>query len=168
MTTNAAWFLLQTKSRDELRAEENLNNQNITTFCPQIAVEKIVRGKRKIVDEVLFPGYIFVQLDASSPSFTSIRSTRGVAKFVAFGSEPSPVPDELITLIQQRIEQIGDDESENLAYKPGEKLEIIEGAFKGMEAIFTEPDGDRRAIVLVTVMSQLVPTSISNHHLKKH
>lgn len=161
------WYLLQTKARDELRAKENLENQSITTFCPQIDLEKIVRGKRKAVTEVLFPGYIFIQVNEQSPSFTTIRSTRGVAKFVSFGGEPSPVPNELIELIQQRITNNDMDEPNKNVPQKGDKLEITEGPFKGLEAIFTQPDGDMRAIVLVTVMSQLVPTSIANQHLKK-
>jgi transcriptional antiterminator RfaH len=166
MTANSAWFLLQTKAREEQRAIDNLNQQQITTFCPEITVEKIVRGKRKTQKEVLFPGYIFVRLDAQSPSFTTIRSTRGVAKFVTFGHEPSRVPDTLIDIIQQRIADQDCQESAKPAPKPGDLLEITEGAFKGMDAIFSEPDGDARAIVLVTIMHQLVPTSIANQHLK--
>ena len=60
------WFLLQTKSREELRAVENLARQEVETFCPMIRVEKIARGKIIEAVEVLFPGYLFVQLGESS------------------------------------------------------------------------------------------------------
>ncbi|MBT6423236.1 MAG: transcription/translation regulatory transformer protein RfaH, partial [Porticoccaceae bacterium] len=40
------WFLLQTKSREELRAADNLARQEVESFCPMIRVEKIARGKR--------------------------------------------------------------------------------------------------------------------------
>lgn len=166
MSDTAQWYLLQTKSRDEQRALENLHNQGVTTYCPMIDVVKIVRGKRQSVNEVLFPGYIFVQLNEQSPSFTSIRSTRGVAKFVSFGNTPCVVPTELIRFIQQQCETELEDTSKN-APKTGDKVEITEGAFKGLHAIFSQPDGDMRAIVLVTVMSQQVPVSMGNQHIKK-
>ena len=166
MSDNAQWYLLQTKARDELRALENLHNQGIKTYCPMFEVSKIVRGKRQQLTEVLFPGYIFVQLDEQSPSFTTIRSTRGVAKFVSFGSTPSVVPDELIALIQQQCDA-DDSEVINNAPSRGDIVEITEGAFKGLQAVFSQPDGAMRAIVLVTVMSQQVPVSIGNRDINK-
>ena len=41
-----SWFLLQTKPRQEIRAIENLERQGVVSFCPQISVEKLSRGKR--------------------------------------------------------------------------------------------------------------------------
>lgn len=166
MSDTAQWFLLQTKSRDEWRALDNLHNQNITTYCPTIEVDKIVRGKRQRLTEVLFPGYIFVQLNEQSPSFTSIRSTRGVAKFVSFGNTPCVVPNALISMIQQQCDS-NDTLTNHAAPQAGDVVEINEGAFKGMQAVFNQPDGERRSIVLVTVMSQQVPISVGNQHITK-
>jgi len=166
MSNNAQWYLLQTKVRDELRALENLHNQGVVTYCPFNEVDKILRGKRQKINEVLFPGYIFVQLDEDSPSFTSIRSTRGVSKFVSFGSTPSIVPNELIDLIKQQCDQTEPDQNHNLP-KTGDIVEITEGAFKGLRAVFSQPDGAKRAIVLVTVMSQQVPVTLGNRDISK-
>ena len=46
MTDKMNWFLLQTKSRQEQRAAENLDRQSVTSFCPMIKVEKISRSRR--------------------------------------------------------------------------------------------------------------------------
>jgi transcriptional antiterminator RfaH len=166
MSENAQWYLLQTKARDEYRALENLHNQGVHTYCPTIEVNKIVRGKRQRVTEVLFPGYIFVQLDEQSPSFTSVRSTRGVSKFVSFGSSPAVVPEALIQLVQQQCD-LDTPKVDKNAPQTGDTIEITEGAFKGLKAVFSQPDGAMRAIVLVTVMSQQVPVSIDNRDITK-
>lgn len=166
MSENAQWYLLQTKARDEQRALDNLHNQGVHTYCPTIEVNKIVRGKRQLVTEVLFPGYIFVQLDDQSPSFTSVRSTRGVSKFVSFGSSPAVVPNELIRLVQQQCDQEAPRADKNTP-KTGDIIEITDGAFKGLQAVFSQPDGAMRAIVLVTVMSQQVPVSLPNRDMTK-
>jgi len=99
------WFLLQTKSREELRAAENLGRQEVESFCPMIRVEKIARGKRIEALEVLFPGYLFVQLGEASVSATSIRSTRGVSHFVSSGGRPIKVPSGLIEQLQRRVSE---------------------------------------------------------------
>ena len=52
-----SWFLLQTKSKQESRAVENLERQGVNSFCPMIRVEKLSRGSRVVKQEALFPGY---------------------------------------------------------------------------------------------------------------
>jgi transcriptional antiterminator RfaH len=39
-------------------------------------------------------------------------------------------------------------------------MQVIDGPFKGLNAVFTEPDGNNRAIVMVTLLSQQVKTSM--------
>jgi transcriptional antiterminator RfaH len=38
----------------------------------------------------------------------------------------------------------------------GEQLQILEGPFRGLNAVFSQIDGDSRAIVLITILSQKV------------
>ena len=154
------WFLLQTKSREELRAAENLARQEVESFCPMIRVEKIARGKRIEAVEVLFPGYLFVQLGESSVSATSIRSTRGVSHFVSSGGRPIKVPSDLIDQLRRRVAADEDRVLSSLP-KAGEKMNIIEGPFRGLDAVFHQPDGNNRALVLVTMLNQQVKASIS-------
>lgn len=154
------WFLLQTKSREELRAAENLARQEVESFCPMIRVEKIVRGKIAEAVEVLFPGYLFIQLGESSVSATSIRSTRGVSHFVSSGGRPVKVPADLIDQLQRRIAKQQDQVMSSLP-KAGEKMNIVDGPFRGLDAVFHQPDGNNRALVLVTMLNQQVKASIA-------
>ena len=154
------WFLLQTKSREELRAAENLGRQKVETFCPMIRVEKIARGKRIEALEVLFPGYLFVQIGDTSVSATSIRSTRGVSHFVSSGGRPIKVPSGLIEQLQRRVSEHKDQVMSSLP-KVGEKMTIMDGPFRGLDAVFYQPDGNNRALVLVTMLNQQVKASIA-------
>ncbi|MBT5106134.1 MAG: transcriptional activator RfaH, partial [Porticoccaceae bacterium] len=77
-----SWFLVQTKSKQESRAVDNLERQGVNSFCPMIGVEKLSRGSRVVKQEALFPGYLFVNFNQKSVSSTTIRSTRGVSHFV--------------------------------------------------------------------------------------
>jgi len=67
------WFLVQTKPRQERRAVENLERQGVMSFCPVVNMEKISRGRRMVVEEVLFPGYLFVNFNQHKVSATSIN-----------------------------------------------------------------------------------------------
>ena len=158
------WFLLQTKLREELRAAENLLHQEVESFCPMICVEKISRGKRVEVTEVLFPGYLFIQLGESSVSATSIRSTRGVSHFVSSGGRSIKVPSDLIDQLQRRV-ALEENQVASRLPKAGEKMNIIDGPFRGLDAVFYQPDGNNRALVLVTMLNQEIKASISFSNL---
>ena len=166
------WLLLQVKPKQELRALENLERQNGECYCPQIWVEQLSRGKRVQVEEALFPGYIFInaQPEESGLSYTSIRSSRGVSKIVGFGVEPLRVPETLITQIKLREKSGLAHEvaasAENLPQSGG-KINILEGPFKGLKAIFSHTDGLKRSIVLINLLNQKTPTSLANTQIKK-
>ncbi len=155
----ASWFLLQTKTRQEGRAIENLQRQGIDSFCPMIRLEKVSRGNRVVKLEPLFSGYIFVNLTQTLVSATTVRSTRGVSRFVTCAGSPAIVPDALIEQLQKRTDPSSAELVSKLP-KIGEKLEIIEGPFRGLNAVFSQVDGDQRAVVLINLLNQQVKASI--------
>ena len=161
------WFLLQTKSRQESRAVENLERQGIDSFCPRINIEKILRGRRVVVDEALCPGYLFVSFNQQSVSATSVRSTRGVSNFVSCAGAPVLVPLELIESLKQREAEQSKMAEIAGALKAGDSLEILEGPFRGLNAVFSQPDGDSRAIVLINLLNQKVRAVLSFTSLQK-
>ncbi|MDA8935777.1 transcription/translation regulatory transformer protein RfaH [Porticoccaceae bacterium] len=161
------WFLLQTKSRQESRAVENLERQGIDSFCPRINIEKILRGRRVVVDEALFPGYLFVSFNQQSVSTTSVRSTRGVSNFVSCAGAPVLVPLELIESLKLREAEQSKMAEIAGALKAGDGLEILEGPFRGLNAVFSQPDGDSRAIVLINLLNQKVKAVLSFTSLQK-
>ncbi|WMC10202.1 transcription/translation regulatory transformer protein RfaH [Oceanimonas pelagia] len=156
------WYLAHCRPREEERALLNLENQNIETFCPFIEVKKIVRGKRVVRNEALFPGYLFLRADLEHISSTTLRSTRGVRNLVRFGDTPCVVPNELVYELMCRAgdERLG----EQLSSLPrcGDRVLIKEGPFAGMEAIYQEADGDSRAMLLLTLLQSQTRASFAN------
>ena len=96
-----------------------------------------------------------VEFDQEAVSALSINYTRGVNRIVSFGSTPSQVPDQLISQLKERIEQSDESMITEIPEK-GENLEVLDGPFRGLNAIFSQIDGDSRAIVLITILSQKV------------
>jgi len=164
------WLLLQVKPKQELRALENLQRQGGECYCPQILIEKLSRGKRIEVEEALFPGYLFInaQPEQNGLTYTSIRSSRGVSKIVGFGAEPIKVPETLIAQIKYR------EQADSMGFiaqdlpQAGDNINILEGPFKGLKAVFSHTDGIKRSIVLINLLNQQTPTSLANTQIKKH
>ena len=164
------WLLLQVKPKQEVRALENLQRQGGECYCPKILIEKLSRGKRIEVEEALFPGYLFinVQPEQNGLTYTSIRSSRGVSKIVGFGAELIKVPETLIEQIKYR------EKSDSMGFiakdlpQAGDNINILEGPFKGLKAVFSHTDGIQRSIVLINLLNQQTPASLANTQIKKH
>lgn len=162
------WYLLYCKRGEQLRAKQHMENQGVECFYPQLEVEKIVRGKKKRVKEPLFPSYIFVRFDyEQGPSFTTLRSTRGVVDFIKFGAMPHEVQGDLIYELKQiehECQGYPVDDCPQLCsdYQAGDVVEICSGQFAGIKAVYHEKDGEARSIMLVQMISQVVPVSIEN------
>ena len=144
------WYLVQCKVGETQRALENLENQSYECFLPMIGVEKIRNRKRRLVQEPLFPGYLFIHMDQWEDNWQPIRSTRGVTKLVAFGGYPVAVDNDLVELLKQRCAQ----QEMLAALNEGERILIKEGPFAGLEAIFESYDGNERVIILLNFLNK--------------
>ena len=122
------WYLIKTKPRQEKIAKQNLENQGYGTFCP------IAKINNQLV--VLFPGYLFVQLNEKKQNWSPINSTKGVSHFVKFGLNFAKVPFSVIEFIKTN-QHITAEKIKNLKkFKSGDKVQISDGAFKNWVAIF--------------------------------
>lgn len=162
--STSKWLLLQVKASQEKRAIDNLEYQGGESYCPMISLEKIVAGKRTVVEEALFPGYVFFHSNPQHDglSYTSLRSTRGVQKLVSFGTEPVSVPEKLISQLKQREQSQQDINKLSVAPKKGDKMRVLAGPFKGLEALFTQPDGTMRSVLMINLLHKETTVSLSN------
>ena len=110
------WYLVHTKPRQEEMALRNLQVQNYECYLPTLPKEKISQQALTLVDQPLFPRYLFIRLgiDFKSQSWSPIRSTPGVSRLVRFGLEPAKVDDDLLRL------HAADDTADDVALATGE------------------------------------------------
>lgn len=159
-----AWYLLYCKRGQLLRAKEHLERQDVTCVSPMITLDKIVRGKRTEVCEPLFPNYLFVEFDPERIHTTTISATRGVSNFVRFGALPATIPQQVIDELSLRpVQGIIDP----LTPQPGDSVVITDGIFSGLQAIYTEPDGEARSMLLLNMLNKKVRQSIDNREFRK-
>ncbi|EKT53059.1 transcription/translation regulatory transformer protein RfaH [Providencia sneebia] len=158
------WYLLYCKRGQIDRAIEHLSRQNVTCITPMAEIEKMVRGKRTIVQEPLFPNYLFVKFDHNKIHTTTIQSTRGVSHFVRFGLNPAIIPDEIIEVLQLTpVAKLVAPETP----MSGDHVVITEGIFAGIKAIYCEPDGETRSILLLNILNKNVTKALDNKQFKK-
>ncbi len=160
-----SWYVVHTKIRQEALAMTNLNRQGFECYMPMLKMEKMRRHKATLVEDPMFPRYLFIRLDTSGsgPSWSPIRSTLGVSQLVRFGGQPAVVDSKLIELLRTR-EQGGQPER---LFKAGEKVVVADGPFAGIEAIFKTADAESRAMILLEMLSKPVAMRIETASLRK-
>ena len=161
-TETAHWYLLQTKFKQENKAAKELRNQNISVFHPLYKLEKMVKGNKVIKEEPLFSRYLFAWLDFDNTNWTSVRSTRGISNFVAFGNGPAIV-DQAVLEELKKIDLLPLESY----FKIGEKVRIASGSLEGLNAIYQTVDGSSRSYILLEFMQQNQCLSIDNQLIEK-
>lgn len=161
----SAWYLLHCKARQEARAKLNIENQGITTCFPQISVQKLRRGKRTTVNEPLFPNYLFIQVEQEQVNFNALRSTRGVSGFVRFGGVPAEVPG---SVMQQLLDIEASEELSEVSsqFKAGSRVQVEEGPFSGLQAVYQLPKGEERCLVLLDMLGKQQRIEIEERFLR--
>ena len=163
-TTNA-WYLVHTKPRQEDVALANLQRQGYDCYLPQMRIERVRRRKAEIATEPMFPRYLFVRLDSSDQgkSWSPIRSTLGVSQLVHFGARAAKVDDALVDLLRQSEQAMPLD----AMFHSGDSVIITDGPFAGIEAIYQTADAERRAFILLEILSKPVLMQIDTGRLRK-
>ena len=159
------WYLVHTKPRQEHLALQNLARQDYQCYLPTLPSEKLHRGILTVVDEPLFPRYLFIRLGQSdsAKSWAPIRSTTGVCRLVSFGLRPAKVEERVIKLL--RVQEASVKGQPERLFRPGERVRLAGGAFAGIEGIYQMADGTSRVMVLIELLSRPVtvrvaPTSV--------
>jgi transcriptional antiterminator RfaH len=129
--------------------------------------ERFYKGSLTIVEEPLFPRYLFIRLEQSisSKSWSPIRSTKGVSSFVTFGIYPSKVNDSLIHFLQSQEAALRSNPSR--LFRPGEIVRVVGSSFIGLEGVYEMDNGVDRAMVLIEILGKPVKIHTSLAHLQK-
>ena len=140
------WYLIKTKPKQEKIAKQNLENQGYGTFCP------LANINNQLI--VLFPGYLFVQLNEKTQNWSPINSTKGVSHFVKFGSNFAKVSISVVEFIKSHQHITSEKFKKLNKFKSGDKVQISDGAFKNWMAIFKCYKSDERVILLMNLFER--------------
>jgi transcriptional antiterminator RfaH len=138
-----SWFVVRTKPRQEQRATEHLETQGFRVYLP---ILEHAMGEK----EALFPGYLFLRNQAGPTPFDRVRSTRGVINCVKFGISLAVADDALIESIQNKEDEIKGKER----FEHKQKVRIIDGPFRDIEAIYLARTGVERVVLLLRILNQ--------------
>jgi transcriptional antiterminator NusG len=169
------WYVLHTYSGYEENVARNLrqridsmdmSDKIFTVLVPTEKKIKIRNGKRRVVTEKIFPGYVLVEMIVTDDSWYVVRNTPNVTGFVGSGTTPTPISEAEVKELQRRM---GVEEPKyKIDVTPGTPVRIIDGPFKDYEGKVAEVDEGRGKVkVLVSMFGRETPIELDSLQVKK-
>jgi transcriptional antiterminator RfaH len=149
-----AWYICQTKSREEQSAEVNLRKQGYETYLPQALTDRRIKKNKFKTTEPLFPGYLFVSLSDETDDWRPIQSTRGVICLVKFGDIPAPCPAHIIQILREAENEQGINQAFRTEYRKGDMVRMLNKPFEFMEAVIDTVANERIFLILDIITNQ--------------
>jgi transcriptional antiterminator RfaH len=160
MTENA-WYVIQTHVNAEARAARNLVRQGFEIYLPRCLKRRNHARKVEQVPAPLFPRYLFVRIDMASQRWRSIQSTIGVSHLVSNGSDPAPVPQQVLSALKDREDDAGYVRLEQRpTFALGEKVRVLAGVFAENLGLFDGMADRDRVAILLDLLGRKVRVSI--------
>lgn len=159
MKAEASWRLVQSKSRQEWIALENLQRQGYEAYLPLVRTESRRRSGSRAVSPA-FPRYLFVRLTPVTHEFAPIHSTFGVSALVRFGTEYARVSDDLIAGLKARSDPDGVYEIAVKRLEPGDHVRVVSGPLADYECVVTARRSKDRVELLLRFAARFVRVSV--------
>ncbi|MCD6233119.1 transcription termination/antitermination protein NusG [bacterium] len=169
------WYVLHTYSGYEDAVAKNLRqrieslgmeDKIFNVIVPKEKKIKIKNGKRKLVEEKIYPGYVLVEMIVTDDSWYVVRNTPRVTGFIGAGTTPIPVSPKEIEILKKRMGVEAPQYKVDVTL--GSLVKITDGPFKDFEGRVSEIDKDRGKIkVLVNIFGRDTPVEVDSLQVKK-
>lgn len=169
------WYVLHTYSGYEENVADglrqridsmNMADKIFTVMVPTEKKIKIKNGKRKVVVEKIFPGYVLVEMLVTDDSWYVVRNTPNVTGFVGSGTTPTPISEEEVKELQRRMGI--DQPTMNVDFGVDDPIRITDGPFKDMEGKISEVDQIKGKVkVMVSMFGRETPVELDPLQIQK-
>jgi transcription termination/antitermination protein NusG len=173
------WYVVHSYAGYENKVKANLETRisslNMEDYIFQIEVPTeevpvVKNGKRQLVQQKKYPGYIYVRMDLTDQSWSAVRNTPGVTGFVGLTNKPSPLRKEEVLAIlapaakkEKKVETVRVQE-----FEVGESVTVMDGPFATLPATISEINTDaQRLKVLVSIFGRETPVELQFNQVAK-
>ncbi|MFA6533689.1 MAG: transcription termination/antitermination protein NusG [Patescibacteria group bacterium] len=169
------WYVIHTYSGYEEKVSESMKQRIVSMgmedkiFNVLIPIEKKIKiknGKRKVVEEKIFPGYVLVEMIVTDDSWYVVRNTPNVTGFIGSGTIPTPVSKKEIDGLRKRMGV--EEPTYKIDLEIGQAVQIIDGPFKNFEGKVSEIDETRGKIkAMISMFGRETPVELDFLQVKK-
>ena len=174
-TKERAWYVLHTYSGYEENVAKNLKqrieslgmeDKIFNVLVPKEKRIKIKGGKRQVVEEKIYPGYVLVEMIVTDESWYVVRNTPNVTGFVGSGTIPTPISVKEMETLQKRMGV--EEPTYKIDVSVGETVRIVDGPFKDFDGKINNIDEVKGKVkVLVNMFGRETPVELDFLQIKK-
>jgi transcriptional antiterminator NusG len=177
------WYVLRVASNQEEKVKETLMQKveleglNDIVGRIEVPVERVkrIRGNKQTIHKrKLYPGYVFMEMEASEDgrvqerAWFAIKETAGAGDFISTEGIPTPMRDTDVAKMLLEAEKPEEAPSIKVEFKKGDMIKIKEGAFENFEGTVDSIDADRGIVkVIVTIFGRSTPLDIEYWQIEK-
>lgn len=173
---NYKWYAIQSYSGSELsvkRAIEKLvvdlgiEEKLADIIVPTEDVIEVKKGKQKVVERCLYPGYVFAKLNLDLDLWHKIQSLSRVSRFIGEQKRPSALNEKDIELIMEKVNKRAAPKPK-VFFDTTEAVRIIDGPFANFTGIVEEYDMVSGKLRLnVSIFGRSTPVEIMYNQVEK-
>lgn len=161
------WYCLRTKRYKESWVVHQLMESCEEVYLPLLREQRRIRRQYTWKIEPLFPGYLFARF-VIRERFRAVRYTPGVIGVVSSLDNGLITVDQAIIAALRERSHNGCIEVQPTPFFPGEELEITEGPFQGLRALFQqELKAGERVAVLLELLSSRVRVELPREYVQQ-
>lgn len=147
------WYAAYTCVHHEKRILRQLTERHIDGFVPLYHSVRRWKDRRKELDLVLFPGYVFVRIPLQER--LRVLQVPGVVSFVNFNGLPTPLPEGEVEALRKAFAQ-GIFAEPHPYLKTGRRVLIRNGPFTGVEGVLLRKKDSYRFVLSIEMIMRSV------------
>lgn len=155
---SACWYAAYTHARHEKKVAQQLEERRIDHFLPVYRSIRRWKDRRKELDLVLFPGYVFVRL--SSGERLRVLQLPGVVRFVSFNGQPAALPGTEIEALRNGLAQ-GIRAEHHPYLTVGRRVKVTHGPMAGAAGILLRTKNNCRIVISIDAIMRSIAVEIN-------
>lgn len=153
----AKWYALYTAPRHEKSLAQQIERHGITCFLPRYRSMRRWKDRRKELELVLFPSYVFVQIELENR--LRVLQLPGAVRLVACNGQPVPLPENEIESLRNQLSR-----SRNIEPHPylrvGRRVRVCGGPMQGLEGIIVRRKDRCRVVFSIDLIMRSVAAEV--------
>lgn len=155
----ALWYAVYVKSRQEKKVYRLLQERGVNSYLPLVETLRQWSDRKKRVEEPLFRGYVFVNIDMKGEHI-QVLETDGVVRFVGIGRKPSVIHERDIEWLRTLVREPDAIGRTVAAIPAGRKVRVLAGPFRNLEGTVVKEGREERLVVYFESIMQGVEVGI--------
>jgi len=151
------WYAAYLHPRREKSVARQMQERGLHWFLPLYRSVRRWKDRRKEIELVLFPGYVFIYIALQDR--LRVLQLPGVVRFVSFGGQPASLPDREVETLRAGLK-------ENIYAEPhpyltaGRRVQVIRGPFLGTHGLLIRRKDKFRVVISLALITRAVSVEV--------